>query len=330
MIRPRERLPMLPNRCDVAVVGGGPAGSICSILLARRGFHVVLVSEGDSPVSTFPETLAPSSLRLLEGLGLPIDYLTAGARPCRRIETAWDSSASDLIEVEWLRCRPGMSIDRNAFDRGLLSLAKSAGVNLVAGRATQINVPPQGTVTLEVDILGRATTVECRILIEATGRRGILSTPRLARRHYFDQLIAIARRVSGAGAVDHEQLRIVATENGWWYFAEHPRDGLTAVFLTDGDLFCDRANGELLESRLRDELRATALPFSIVPAEKGAGRHVVPGRTHFVSPDAWTWRLATDRRRRLHNRPAFRLRSEHCDPLGRRRCEGSDRIPAHQ
>ena len=33
----------LPDRCDVLVVGAGPAGSACAATLARAGFDVVLV-----------------------------------------------------------------------------------------------------------------------------------------------------------------------------------------------------------------------------------------------------------------------------------------------
>src|SRR5688572_33380988 len=58
-------------RCDVVVVGGGPAGSVTALFLARAGFDVILVER-----STFPRSkpcgdcLSPAANAILMRLGL--------------------------------------------------------------------------------------------------------------------------------------------------------------------------------------------------------------------------------------------------------------------
>ncbi|HEV8116663.1 MAG TPA: FAD-dependent oxidoreductase, partial [Acidimicrobiales bacterium] len=64
--------------CDVAVVGGGPAGSAAAITLARAGRDVVLVDK-----ATFPrdkccgDGLTTGALRHLEALGLRPDAVAS-------------------------------------------------------------------------------------------------------------------------------------------------------------------------------------------------------------------------------------------------------------
>src|SRR5262249_29376352 len=45
---------------------------------------------------------------------------------------------------------------------------------------------------------------------------------------------------------------------GWWYFAERPGAGTTAVYLTDGDLL--ESGSRALEAHLRREFLAAGLP----------------------------------------------------------------------
>jgi menaquinone-9 beta-reductase len=88
MTQPKFKLPnlpfdTLPDRCDVVVIGAGPAGSACARTLAQAGRHVVLVD-----AQTFPrdkvcgDALVPDAHAALRRLGLH-ERVMAVARPVR-------------------------------------------------------------------------------------------------------------------------------------------------------------------------------------------------------------------------------------------------------
>src|SRR5690349_6051065 len=56
--------------CDVAVIGGGPAGSTTAALLAQRGYRVTLFDKDRHPRFHIGESLLPANLRLFEQLGV--------------------------------------------------------------------------------------------------------------------------------------------------------------------------------------------------------------------------------------------------------------------
>src|SRR5579862_4942604 len=56
--------------CDVAVIGGGPAGSTAAALLARRGYKVIILEKAHHPRFHIGESLLPMNLPLFERLGV--------------------------------------------------------------------------------------------------------------------------------------------------------------------------------------------------------------------------------------------------------------------
>src|SRR5271169_5108007 len=61
---------MAPEECDVAVIGGGPAGSTAAILLARRGYKVIALEKARHPRFHIGESLLPMNLPVFERLGV--------------------------------------------------------------------------------------------------------------------------------------------------------------------------------------------------------------------------------------------------------------------
>ena len=56
--------------CDVLVVGGGPAGSTISTLLAEQGWNVHILEKDSHPRFHIGESLLPQSLPILKQLGV--------------------------------------------------------------------------------------------------------------------------------------------------------------------------------------------------------------------------------------------------------------------
>src|SRR5688500_17285281 len=75
----------LPARCDVLVVGAGPAGSAAAITLAKAGMDVVLVDQHAFPRDKVcGDGLIPDAHRALARLGV-LDEVMAVARPARHL-----------------------------------------------------------------------------------------------------------------------------------------------------------------------------------------------------------------------------------------------------
>ena len=58
------------EQCDVAVIGGGPAGSTAAALLARRGYKVIALEKAHHPRFHIGESLLPMNLPIFERLGV--------------------------------------------------------------------------------------------------------------------------------------------------------------------------------------------------------------------------------------------------------------------
>jgi 2-polyprenyl-6-methoxyphenol hydroxylase-like FAD-dependent oxidoreductase len=63
---------------DVAIIGGGPAGSTAGALLARAGRHVIVFEREKFPRFHIGESLLPFSMKAFTRLGLHEKFLRAG------------------------------------------------------------------------------------------------------------------------------------------------------------------------------------------------------------------------------------------------------------
>jgi len=66
--------------CDVAVIGGGPAGATAAALLAGRGLRVALFEKSRHPRFHIGESLLPANLPLFERLGVAAEVRAIGMR----------------------------------------------------------------------------------------------------------------------------------------------------------------------------------------------------------------------------------------------------------
>src|SRR6185436_12042245 len=66
------------KRCDVLVIGGGPAGSTISTVLARKGYSVTVMEKDHHPRFHIGESLLPLNMPIFERLGVIEDVKRIG------------------------------------------------------------------------------------------------------------------------------------------------------------------------------------------------------------------------------------------------------------
>lgn len=151
---------------DVAVVGGGPSGSIAAEQLARREYRVALVDPGNriKPCGG----AIPS--RTLADFGIPETMLVSRAAAARIIAPSGRTVEMRIGDLGYV----GM-VDRSTFDPYLRQRAVSAGASLKTGKLEALTTRPDGALELTIEpTLGNkdgdpCLTLSTRLVIGADG-----------------------------------------------------------------------------------------------------------------------------------------------------------------
>lgn len=211
------------RRYDVAVIGGGPAGSVAALCLARLGWKTALL-EADSGKTRYGETLAPECNVLLRRLGLWAAFQRSRPVESPGIVSCWGSDVPREQDFIHNAHGPGWHADRVRFDAELRSEARREGATLVERRRVSSVYREKGVWHLD--------EIQARYLVDATGRNGLrLNAP--AAREIDDCLLVHALRISypRGGPRDWRTL-IVAAPSGWWYWSPLPDGNAVAMFFT--------------------------------------------------------------------------------------------------
>jgi len=199
---------------DVAVIGGGPAGSAAARLLAFWGHAVVLVDRPGSDAGRIAESIPPSANKVLRAIGAIDDIQSAGFLPWRG-NTVWWAGEPARIET-FPDDTPGYQVLRSDFDRRLRDLAiRTSGVVFVPNGKLEFPLSkgnPEFPVLHENDSRGP-------IVIDASGRSGVL-----AREHGLRVMDPDRRTVALAGTwrndrawpIEDETHTLVASYDGGW------------------------------------------------------------------------------------------------------------------
>ena len=185
---------------DIAIAGGGPAGAVAAILLARAGFRVGLATMPTAAERV--EGLSPRIAAILRDNGLA----SAGVAAPSQRRAAWGAFRGDQ-NVEHI-------VTRRAFDAGLLAQARREGVRLVEGVISVVR-PDAGTIRMADGRLLRAG-----LLFEARGRRAPRArAPKSDRAGWSGpETISIAGFLSAPPAAGRGS-EIAAREEGWLWRA---------------------------------------------------------------------------------------------------------------
>ncbi|MDN3259862.1 NAD(P)/FAD-dependent oxidoreductase [Streptomyces sp. CSDS2] len=179
---------------DVAVIGGGPAGSTMASYLAKAGLSVAVFEAehfprehvGESLVTaTTPVLLETGAMAAVEAAGFPKKYgaawTSAETRPIDSMGYDTRGRGFGTAEIRFQeRDQPGVDrdftyhVDRGKFDLILLEHAESLGAVVHQGvRVGQVDFSGEMPV-LHMKTGGRSDRVTARMVVDASGRRTML------------------------------------------------------------------------------------------------------------------------------------------------------------
>jgi len=227
---------------DAIVIGGGPAGSIAGLSLAKRGHRVIILEKSDFPRFHVGESLLPSTFDRLEELGLLPALRAIPHFPKYGAEFAMGGGGSHM-EIDFAEgfC-PGIetfNVERALFDQMLLREAHRGGAEVRQGvTVKQILSLADGDVRIETD----AGEVRGRYLLDASGQGTVvarhLKTRIPAEESYLRKIAygAPFENVKRPKGRQEGNPFIVMMEEGWfWMIPINPR--ITSVgMVLDADI----------------------------------------------------------------------------------------------
>jgi len=154
--------PLPTDVVDLAVVGGGPAGTAAAITAARAGRRVVLVDKARFPRDKCcGDGLTTGALRHLESLGLAPGVVRSW-QPIDDVVLRSPSGRTVTVSLPRGQGRYAAVARRIDLDAALLERARAVGVEVHEGAACTGVTPGPDEVGLTVGSSSRSAIVICR------------------------------------------------------------------------------------------------------------------------------------------------------------------------
>ena len=223
---------------DVAVIGGGPAGSAAAAMLARQGWRVTLLERERFPREHVGESLLPASMPVLEELGAMPAVRQAGFLPKYGATMVWGREPEPWswhFRETSPRYPHAFQVWRPDFDKILLDNAHDCGVDVREGcRVSGVTFALSGdaggnddrgsddaaVVRYVSDAAGRGE-LPARFVVDASGQAALLARQTGTRRwDPFFRNLAVYAYFDGAEplpAPDENNIFIEAYEHGWFW-----------------------------------------------------------------------------------------------------------------
>ena len=226
-----------PELCDVAVIGGGPAGSTAAILLARCGYKVIALEKARHPRFHIGESLLPMNLPIFDRLGVLDKVRALGIHKLGAdFQADNERGYSTFAFSRAIGDSPPHSYQvwREDFDKMLYDHARASGADAREGQEVmkfeQKNAR-ESLLDVQADD-GRRYSIQARYVIDASGRDALLaSRNKLRRRNNQHQSAAIFSHFRGAElrpGEDAGNISIYRFDHGWMWMIPLP-DGIMSI-----------------------------------------------------------------------------------------------------
>jgi flavin-dependent dehydrogenase len=162
-----EEPPADCERCDVLVIGAGPAGTLAALECARRGASVLIVEK-----QAFPRTKVCGACVSHAAVGILAAHGLRDAVAALRPEPFNTLSLAVPGQRACLRIPEGWAVGRDALDACLAEAAVHAGAQLRTQTEATIGAPTRRDRLVHLTHAGAPTTVAARVVLLADGLTG--------------------------------------------------------------------------------------------------------------------------------------------------------------
>jgi flavin-dependent dehydrogenase len=179
---------------DVAIIGGGPAGSTAAITLADAGKSVLIIEREAFPRFRIGESFLPKTLELIQEMGLEERLRACPHWVKLGIEIGFGDGRADLTRISFGDVmveseHQAFNMRRSIFDKLLLDAAIERGARTTVDNGVRsVDKVTSGDVRLTLD---DGTDVRARQVIDASGQASVLGRS-MGTRKIMDEFRNIA------------------------------------------------------------------------------------------------------------------------------------------
>ncbi|KAJ7780767.1 FAD/NAD(P)-binding domain-containing protein [Mycena maculata] len=187
-----------PDKAQVLIIGGGPGGSYSAACLAREGVDVVILESARFPRYHIGESMLPSIRNFLRYIDLEDTFVAHGFYKKKgaafRLHSSKPEGYTNFVALD--ENNYAWNTVRSESDEIMLSHAATCGAMVFQEtRVTDIEFDAGGqrpVAALWKDSQNRSGRIQFNYLIDASGRRGLLSTKYFGTRQPIQSLKNIA------------------------------------------------------------------------------------------------------------------------------------------
>jgi flavin-dependent dehydrogenase len=236
---------MSSSMYDVAIIGGGPAGSTAAALLARAGRRVIVFEREKFPRFHIGESLLPFSMKAFTRLGLHEKFLRAGfiKKYGGEIMGACSDNGTKFYFKDGYRSQTDYAyqVTRGDFDKMLLDHARESGAEVHEETAVDGVEFSNDSVKLAVRSNGGSHSIRARYLVDASGRTSVLGRQFKIKKTYDHlQKLSIFAHYDGvwrAEGIDGTLTVLIRAVDRWFWLIPLTSERTSVGVVLDSETF---------------------------------------------------------------------------------------------
>src|SRR5436309_10426699 len=230
---------------DVAIIGGGPAGSTAAALLARAGRRAIVFEREKFPRFHIGESLLPFSMKAFTRLGLHEKFLRAGfmKKFGGEIIGACSETGTKFYFKDGYRSQTdhAYQVTRGDFDKVLLDHAAECGAEVCEQTSVDRVEFSKDNVELAVKSNGSSQSIRARYLIDASGRASVLGRHFKIKKTYDHlQKLSIFAHYDGvwrANGIDGTLTVLIRAIDRWFWLIPLSAERTSIGVVLDSETF---------------------------------------------------------------------------------------------